>query len=287
MSKYERDFLDLGQDILDNGEWVHNERTGIRCKTLIGRVLRIDVGKGEVPLLTTKQSFPVSAVAEIIGYLRAYTNAQQFEDIGSKTWWGNANETQAWLDNPNRKGSGDMGKVYGAVARDFGGLDLVYKVYNNLMDHIDDRGETISFWKPDEFKLGCLRPCMRNHTFSILNGTLHMTSESRSVDYGCGLNFNSIQCYFLLKAMAKMCNLKAGISSHYLINVHIYEPHIENVKVQLSRTPMEMNAQINIKDSLVSLEDLLGNDKHARDFVEIVGYDKTAHQGKLEFELIA
>ncbi len=281
---YEQDFLLLGGKILTKGEWVTNERTGVRCKTIIGHTL---VYGDEVPLLTTKQSFPVSAIAEIIGYLRGYTNAQQFEDIGTKSWWVNSEETEAWLANPLRKGKGDLGRVYGAVARDFGGIDLVYKVYDDLRKGIDDRGETITFWKPDEFDKGCLRPCMRQHTFSILGDKLYMESESRSVDYGCGLNFNSIQCYFLLKLMCHLTGYKFGQVRHNLINCHIYEPHIEGVREQLSRHPTKLEATLDIKGWVEAMQDVTEEHIHAREYFTLKGYDKTSHQGKIYFELIA
>lgn len=281
---YEEQYLSLCKKILEEGIWVENKRTGTRCKTIIGHTLTYTE---EVPLLTTKQSFPISAVAEIIGYLRAYTNAQDFADISSPTWFVNANENESWLANPLRKGTNDMGKVYGAVARDFNGMDLVYKVYNHLREGIDDRGETITFWNPSDFDKGCLRPCMRNHTFSLLGDKLYLESESRSVDVACGLNFNSIQCYFLLKLMCKLCGYSFGGVRHQLINVHIYEPHIEGIKQQLSRTPTELCAELYINAWVKTLQDVTEVDTHTREYITVTGYDKNAHQGKIPFELIA
>jgi len=277
----DKQFLELGKKIIEEGVWVNNERTGTKCLTVIGHTMTYDVGAGEVPLLNTKQSFPVSAVAEIIGYLRKYTNAQQFADIGAKTWFVNANETVAWLNNPNRKGENDMGKVYGAAQCE-GELE---KVYNNLKQGIDDRGETLSFWNPDKFSEGCLRPCMRFHTFSILGNTLHLTSESRSVDYACGLNFNSIQCYFLLLFMARITGLKPGKVTHHLINVHIYEEHLDNVKLQLSRkVDSSFETRMYLENWVTCLEDVTLSNRHAREYIKVVDY---THQGKLDFKLIS
>jgi len=284
VKSYEENYLELCQKILDEGVWVENERTGVRCKTIIGHTLEYT---GEVPLLTTKQSFPVSAVAEIIGYLRGYDNAQQFEDIGTKSWWVNSEETQAWKDSPLRKGNGDLGRVYGVVARDFNGVDLVYQVYDHLCKGIDDRGETITFWNPSDFDKGCLRPCMRNHTFSILGDKLYMESESRSVDVGCGLNFNSIQCHFLLELMCHICGYEFGKVRHNLINAHIYEPHIEGIKEQLSRTPKKLNAEMRINGWVEYMQDVTECHTHARDYFTLTGYGKDAHLGKIPFELIA
>lgn len=285
--KYNQDYRDLGHQILNEGVWVENQRTGTRCKTIIGATLKYDVGAGEVPLLSDKQSFPLSATAELLGYLRGYTNAGDFARIGSPTWFGNANENEAWLNNPHRKGENDMGKVYGAIGRDFGGIDQLEKVYNNLKAGIDDRGETITFWKPDDFDKGCLRPCMRTHTFSIIGDTLHLTSESRSVDYCLGLNFNSIQCYVLLSLMAKLTGLKAGIATHHMINVHIYEEHIPNLLMQMERPIEELNPSIDIKHWVGDMGDVVEAPfyyDHAREYVEV---NYKGHQGKINFNMVA
>ncbi len=284
---YEIEYMKLSQKILDEGVWVENKRTGTRCLTIIGHTFQYNVGKGEVPLLSTKQSFPVSAVAEILGYLRGYTNAQQFADIGSPTWFANANDNQAWLNNLHRKGENDMGKVYGAIGRDFGGIDLLEKVYKNLDRGIDDRGETLTFWKPDDFDKGCLRPCMRTHTFSILGDTLHLTSESRSVDHCLGSNFNSIQCYFLLALMAKVTGLKAGIATHHMINVHIYEDHLKGLKEQMSRPIIELNPSLKIKPWVCGLDDVVDHpffNEHAREYVDI---DYKGFAPKIDFKMVA
>jgi len=265
----DKQYIELGNKIINEGVWVQNKRTGTRCLTIINHTMVYDASKGEVPLLNSKKSYPISAVAEIIGYLRKYTNAQDFADIGAKTWFANANETPAWLNNPNRKGENDMGLVYGAAMVE-GELE---KVVNNLSNGIDDRGETLDFWRPELFDKGCLRPCMRKHTFSILDGYLYLTSESRSVDYGLGLNFNSIQCYFLLLFMAKITGLKPGRATHHLINVHIYEDHLYSIKEQLTRTVMPMDTIFKISDWVNSLEDVTQSTKHAKEYFVIDNYN--------------
>ncbi len=112
MASYEKQYLALAEKVLDEGVWVDNKRTGKRCKTIINHDFVYDVGNKEVPLLTTKQVFVTSAIAEVIGYLRGYTDAQDFADIGSPTWFGNANENLKWVNNPNRKSRNDTGKIY-------------------------------------------------------------------------------------------------------------------------------------------------------------------------------
>jgi len=277
---YESRYLELCEHIMMFGTDIYNERTEKVCRTSVGHTIKFSASDNTPPVLTTKQSFPVAAVAEILGYLRKYTNAQDFANIGSPTWFANANQTPAWLDNPNRKGKNDMGLVYGAALNE-GELE---KVVNNLSQGIDDRGETITFWKPEVFDKGCLRPCMRTHTFSIVGDTLHLTSESRSVDVALGLNFNSIQCYFLLKVIAQICGLKAGMVTHNMINVHIYEDHFQGVEKMLSRDRdfVESQPVFKISDWVADITDITDKDVHAREYFSLTGYE---HLGKINFEM--
>lgn len=279
---YERQYLNLCQHILEEGEWIANERTGKRCLTVINADFTIR--PDNAPLLTTKKSFPISAVAELIGYLRGYTNAQDFADIGSNTWFKNANETAEWLANPARKGENDLGRIYGAVGRDFGGIDLLKSVYRHLSHGYDDRGETLTFWKPDEFHLGALRPCMHTHTFSLVGDTLHLTSYQRSCDVPLGLNFNSIQCYVLLKMMAQITGHDMGNCYHKIVNAHIYEDQIEGVEEMLSRKPLPWTGEIEIAPWVEDLEDVIDQDLHARAYINLKNY---YHLGKIEFNMTA
>ena len=96
---------------------VENKRTGTRCLTVINAELEYDVANNKFPMITTRKSYYKAAIAELLGYLRGYSSAAQFRDIGCMTWDANANENQAWLNNPNRPGEDDMGRVYGVQAR--------------------------------------------------------------------------------------------------------------------------------------------------------------------------
>ncbi len=280
MNNYEDQYLSLMDNILTRGKWVYNKRTGRKCLTLIGEQMKFSGSSKTPPLLTTKQSYPVSAVAEIVGYLRKYTNAQQFADIGSPTWFVNANETKWWLENKARKGLNDIGAVYGAALEDGELEDL----FSRIISQDDDRGLTLDFWKPEKFHLGCLRPCMKEHTFSIVEDTISITSNSRSVDSACGLNFNSIQSYFLLHIAAKLSGLKPEQVTHNLTNVHIYDSHIDGIKEQLSRKPLELDTEFRIKGWVEYLEDITCADNHARDYFSLTGYE---HLGKIGFDLVA
>ncbi|BAV80852.1 thymidylate synthase [Vibrio phage RYC] len=278
MTAYEQQYLELCRSILDYGEWIYNARTGKRCLTLPEYTMHL--APMEAPLLTVKQSFAISAAAEILGYLRRYDNAQQFADIGTKTWFQNANETQAWLDNPNRKGENDLGKVYGAALEQW----EIDELFVNLERHYDDRGLILNFWRPDKFKEAALRPCMYEHIFSIVEGDgVILNSVQRSCDVPLGLNFNSIQVWFLLNLVGKVTGLQPRYANHKIINAHIYEDQMEGVQEMMSRKPNLTTGQLIIPDTL-TISDVLYSDKHARDFISVVGYEGK-HQGKIHFPM--
>jgi len=256
-----KQYLDLCNRIIDQGHWIENKRTGKRCLTVINADLNYDVGNNQFPLITTRKSYWKSAIAEILGYIRGYDNAADFRTLGTKTWDANANENEQWLNNPFRKGPDDMGRVYGIQGRswakpDGGHLDQLRKLVDNLSQGIDDRGEILSFYNPGEFHMGCLRPCMHTHTFSLLDDTLYLTSYQRSCDVPLGLNFNQVQVFTLLALIAQITGNKAGMAYHKIINAHIYEDQLELMRdVQVKREPLP-SPQLIINPDIKSLEDL-------------------------------
>ena len=255
------DYLKLCQRIVDEGVWVENERTGKRCLTVINAELQYDVAANQFPLDTTRKSYWKAAIAELLGYLRGYDNAADFRAIGCNTWNANANENEAWLNNPHRKGEDDMGRVYGVQGRswakpDGGAIDQLKKIVDDLSKGIDDRGEILSFYNPGEFHMGCLRPCMHTHNFSLLGDTLYLTSYQRSCDVPLGLNFNQIQVYVLLALVAQITGHKAGQAYHKIVNAHIYEDQLELMRdVQLKREPFPAPT-FTINPDIKSLEDI-------------------------------
>lgn len=256
-----KQYLALCQRIIDEGEWVENKRTGKRCLTVINADLEYDVANNQFPLITTRKSYWKAAIAEMLGYLRGYDNAADFRAIGCKTWDANANDNPDWLNNPHRKGEDDMGRVYGVQGRrwqkpDGSTLDQLQKIVDHLKQGIDDRGEILTFYNPGEFEMGCLRPCMHTHTFSVLGDTLYLTSYQRSCDVPLGLNFNQVQVFFLLKIMAQISGLKPGRAYHKIVNAHIYEDQLELMRdVQLKREPFA-SPKLHINPDIKTLKDL-------------------------------
>ena len=254
-------YLSLCQRIIDRGVWVENARTGKRCLTAINADLTYDIGQNQFPIITTRKSFWKAAIAELLGYLRGYDNAADFRALGTRSWDANANENKAWLNNTVRKGKDDMGRVYGVQGRswrkpDGSSLDQLAKIVDNLSRGSDDRGEILTFYNPGEFELGCLRPCMHTHTFSLLGDTLYLTSYQRSCDVPLGLNFNQIQVFVLLALMAQITGKIPGLAYHKIVNAHIYEDQLELMRtVQLKRTPFA-SPQLHINPDIKSLKDI-------------------------------
>lgn len=256
-----KQYLDLCHRIVNEGEWVSNERTGKRCLTIINADLTYDVSKGEFPLVTTRKSFWKSAIAEIIGYLRGYDNAADFRALGTKTWDANANQNEVWLNNPYRKGKDDMGLCYGAIGRHFpkpdgGHIDLLKQIVDDLTRGVDNRGEVLTFYHPGAFHMACLRPCLYSHHFSLLGDTLYLNSTQRSCDVPLGLNFNMVQVYVLLAIVAQITGKKAGQAFHKIVNAHIYEDQLELMRdVQLKREPYPLPT-LKINPEIKTLKDI-------------------------------
>ena len=532
-----KQYLDLCQRIIYEGEMIYNERTGKNTLTVINADLEYDVGNKQFPLVTTRKSFYKAAIAELIGYIRGYDNASDFRKLGTPTWDANSNENEVWLDNPFRKGEDDMGLAYrfrtkgyfdtiptirkeypktqvlgrffeeceldfsqnkhNLIGKEFisnsgfkykvikehfknnsetcvfdiqfnisgyikqnvhkneilegevkdfysptvknvaclGNLDnlnqdfvkLLKPVWNNMITRcyndndeihknyknifvddrwlvfenfvkdftsthnwqlkavfpeeytldkdwcnsnfyskntvrwataleqsmntsntntflaknletnetfyykgvskfvkeydvpknlcnvfsgykegdtfekygweftklnpnevryievdqvkliyaklklgIDDRRLIMTAWLPHTEGLTCLMPCMHTHTFSLVNGTLHLTSYQRSCDVPLGLNFNMVQVYVLLALMAQITGHKAGKAYHKIVNAHFYEDQIELMRdVQLKREPFPL-PELKINPDIKTLEDL--ETWVTMDDFELVGY---------------
>ncbi len=256
-----KQYLDLCNRIVSEGKWVDNIRTGNRCLTVIDASFEYDVSEGEFPMLTTRKVFWKQAISEMLGYLRGYTSAAQFRAIGCNTWTANANDNEAWLANPWRKGEDDMGRCYGAQGRGWitpegNKIDQLLNVYNDLKQGIDNRSEIMTFMNPGERDRACLNSCMHTHTFSILDGELYLTSYQRSCDVPLGLVFNHLQVAWFLMVMAQITGLKPAKAFHKIINAHIYENQLNLIQdVQLKREPLPL-PKIKINPDIKTLKDL-------------------------------
>lgn len=276
MLKYEKDYLDALQYILDEGKWVKNERTGVNCLTV--PFLDFTYKSEDVPLLTVKQCYPVSSLAERIGYWRRYDNAQQFADIGSPTWFKDANKT-SWQGSQWCRGKDEMGRVYGAATEHHEIPELLKKIAL----HQDDRGLIMNFWRPELFDQGCLRPCLFQTVYNILDGELNIRATQRSMDFMCGAPFNSFSLWMENCLFSGIAGLDQGEVRHNITNAHIYEPHLANAYELLKRKPLDINPLVEVSDWVRTFNDLIYRDNHARDYFSLTGYE---HLGKVSFEMI-
>ena len=279
MNKGEKQYLSICQDVIDNGVWVENERTGVRCLTGRTAIMTYNVGDKEFPMVTTRKVFPKMSIAELTGYWQGLTSAADFRKLNCRTWDANANLNKAWLENPHRGGEDDLGFIYGAVGHDFGGIDQFEKVYNNLRNGVDDRGEIITYWKPDEFYRGCLRPCLHSVQFNLLGGILDMTAIQRSCDLPLGTaGANMMQCYTMLYLMARITGHKAGVVTHVMNQPHIYENQVELMKEQLSRDIVPCKPELHICESIKTWQDIM--DLKNMDKFTVSGYES---HGRIDY----
>ncbi len=286
MRKAYTQYKEAVQTVLSDGTNVPNERTGKICRVVINHDMEYDVRGGVFPLPTERKCFWKQPIAELIGYLRGYNSAAQFRAIGCNTWNANANQTPAWVNNPNRKGTDDMGRVYGVQGRGWTNykgetFDQFMKVYTDLKNGVDDRGEIITFWNPGEHDEGSLRPCMHTHTFSLVGKDLYLTSNQRSCDTGLGLAFNSVQCYTFLLIMAMLTGNFPQKAYHKIVNLHIYDDQLPAMAELVGRKSHPRNVDLRIKEGFTL--DVLLHDPDVMDYFYIEG--QYNNNGKLENEI--
>lgn len=274
IERAEKQYLDAMRRIHTEGVDLKNARTGQVCRTVINVDLTYDATTNKAPLLTTRRILnPGLSIAELLGYIKGVRSAAEMRALGTKTWDDNANQNKAWLNNPNRKGIDDLGLIYGAVGKNWpvqqlpsddlhsfhtrtiGSIDLFRKVYDNLKTGIDDRGEIITFWNPGMFHLGCLRPCMYEHQFSLLGDDLYLNSTQRSSDFPLGTAANMVQVWLFLRLMAQITGKNPKYAFHRNVNSHIYGNQVDLVPTQLEREILE-EPTIDINPDIKTLEDL-------------------------------
>ena len=253
-----RQYLDLCEKVLEKGIRKQN-RTGVDHIGYTGDMMQFDLSAG-FPAVTTKKLAFKSVVAEMLGFLKGYDNAADFRALGCKIWDANANENEAWLSNPNRKGKDDLGGIYGKQARRWplsggGYIDQLRNVYEDLRSGRDNRREIVTHWNPSELNKMALPPCHMFYQFGIQGGKLNLSMYQRSCDVPIGIPFNIAGYAWLLSVMAKITNHKPGEFSHFMHDIHAYENQVELLKVQISRDPCEL-PRLRINENIKTLEDL-------------------------------
>ena len=229
-------YLHLLQHILDNGVQKH-DRTGTGTLSCFGYQMRFDLQKG-FPLVTTKKVHLKSIIHELLCFLKGETNILYLNENGVSIW----NE---WADE-----NGELGPVYGKQWRSWEGkdgkvVDQITELIRQIQSDPDSRRLIVSAWNVTELPHMALMPChtlFQFYTAPAADGKRKLSCQlyQRSADVFLGVPFN-IASYALLTLMiAQVCNLEPGEFIHTFGDVHIYNNHIEQVKLQLSRKPFNL-----------------------------------------------
>lgn len=221
-------YLDLLQHILDTGV-EKNDRTGTGTKSCFGYQMRFDLQHG-FPLVTTKKLHLKSILYELLWFLKGETNIKYLKEHGVSIW----NE---WADE-----NGELGPVYGKQWRSWTGteertIDQITDVINQIKKNPDSRRLIVSAWNVAELPKMALMPCHVLFQFYVAEGKLSCQLYQRSADVFLGVPFNIASYALLTMMIAQVCGLEPGEFIHTFGDVHIYNNHVEQVKLQLSRTP--------------------------------------------------
>lgn len=240
-----QNYLKLLNSVLINGT-LHENRTGIPTVRSTGAMLEFNMDIG-FPAVTTKKLAFKAVVGELIGFIRGYTSAEQFRRLGCNVWDANANQNEAWLANPNREGTDDLGRIYGAQWRswrcdDLMTLDQLGKAIHEIQHNPQSRRTIVTAWQPAELDQMALPPChlLFQYHVDVAAGELSMTMYQRSCDLFLGVPFNIASYALLLELTARAVGLKAGKLVMFLADVHIYKNHMDQVIEQLGRDTMAL-----------------------------------------------
>ena len=237
-----KQYLDLMQHVLDNGH-KKEDRTGTGTLSVFGYQMRFDLAQG-FPLITTKKCHLKSIIHELLWFLNGDTNIKYLNDNGVKIW-------DEWADK-----NGDLGPVYGHQWRswpapDGSAVDQITTLMEQIKKNPDSRRLIVSAWNVPEVNKMALPPCHTLFQFYVADNKLSCQLYQRSADIFLGVPFN-IASYALLTMMIAQCNdLQLGDFVHTFGDAHLYSNHLEQAKLQLSRTPKSlpiMRINPNVKD---------------------------------------
>lgn len=221
-------YLDLLRHIRDNGAQ-KGDRTGTGTLSVFGYQLRFDLQQG-FPLVTTKKVHLKSVVHELLWFLQGDTNIGYLKEHGVRIW-------DEWADE-----NGELGPVYGKQWRswqcpDGRVVDQIADVVRTLKTNPDSRRIIVSAWNVADLPDMALAPCHCLFQFYVADGRLSCQLYQRSADVFLGVPFNIASYALLTLMLAQVCGLEPGGFVHSFGDVHIYSNHLEQVDLQLSRTP--------------------------------------------------
>lgn len=223
-----KQYLDLLNRIMTEGTQ-KGDRTGTGTVSIFGHQARYNLEDG-FPLLTTKKLHLKSIIHELLWFLSGDTNVRYLQDNGVRIW----NE---WADE-----NGDLGPVYGHQWRSWpdykgGTIDQIAAVVDQLKNNPNSRRMIVSAWNVAEVDSMALPPCHTMFQFYVADGRLSLQLYQRSADTFLGVPFNIASYALLLQMMAQVTGLRAGDFIHTTGDTHLYLNHLDQARLQLTRTP--------------------------------------------------
>ncbi|NCW87878.1 MAG: thymidylate synthase [Chitinophagia bacterium] len=249
-------YHDLLRHILENGTY-KTDRTGTGTRSVFGYQMRFDLSKG-FPLVTTKKVHLKSIIYELLWFLKGQTNIAYLKENGVSIW-------DEWADE-----NGELGPVYGKQWRSWEGkdgkvIDQITDLLHQLKTNPDSRRMIVSAWNVAELSQMALMPCHSLFQFYVADGKLSCQLYQRSADVFLGVPFNIASYALLTHMIAQVAGLEPGDFVHTFGDVHIYNNHVEQVKLQLSRTPFPL-PQLRLNPAVTNLFDFQFQD------IEILNY---------------
>ena len=240
-----RQYLDLLQDILDNGV-VKSDRTGTGTRSLFGRQMRFDLSES-FPVLTTKKLHLRSIIYELLWFIRGETNIRYLNENRVSIW-------DEWAD-----GDGELGPIYGYQWRSWpkpGGetVDQLSGVVEQIKSNPDSRRLIVSAWNVAQIPEMALPPCHALFQFYVAEGKLSCQLYQRSADVFLGVPFNIASYSLLTMMVAQVTGLAPGDFVHTFGDVHLYLNHIDQARLQLTREPRALPS-LRINPSVQSIFD--------------------------------
>lgn len=250
-----KQYLDLCKTVLEKGT-TKGDRTGTGTISYFGHQARYDLADG-FPLLTTKRVHLKSILHELIWFISGDTNIKYLVDNGVRIW--NEWPYEAFKQSEDYNGEtldeyveliknsktfadkhGDLGPVYGKQWRDFGGVDQLAELIEQIKTNPNSRRLILNAWNPPEVPLMALPPCHLLFQFYVNDGKLSLQLYQRSGDVFLGVPFNIASYSILLLMVAQVTGLEPGEFIHTIGDAHIYENHLEQINTQLARNPYEL-----------------------------------------------
>ena len=255
-----QEYLDLLKKVKESGK-PKGDRTGTGTLSIFGHQMRFDL-QDSFPLLTTKKIHFKSVAYELLWFLKGDTNIKYLKDNGVSIW-------DEWADE-----NGDLGPVYGKQWRDWKGANGFHDQISNVIDQIknnpNSRRHIVSAWNVAEIPSMALAPCHILFQFYVQEGKLSCQLYQRSADIFLGVPFNIASYALLTHMIAHVCNLEVGDFVHTFGDAHIYNNHIDQINLQLSRKPRKLPA-LKIKRKVESIFDFKFED------FEIINYVPHPH----------